>query len=82
MTGNTRQLLVGRIIDEHDGNVVFYFIHMAAGLAGQCILFGLVVQIAFALGTTENFQQFFLDHASATSNNDLVCKKAQCRSKL
>lgn len=62
---------------------------MAAGLAGQRILFGLVVQIAFALGTTENFQQFFLDHASATSNKDFVCKKAsrnrerlQDRSKL
>jgi hypothetical protein len=55
-SGTPIPLLVARIIHEHYGNVVFHFVDVTAGLAGEGVLLRLVVKIAFALRTTEYIQ--------------------------
>src|SRR5262245_42964553 len=46
-----------RLIDEHNGNVVFHGVHQAARVARQRLRIGPVLQRPLALGADENLEQ-------------------------
>jgi hypothetical protein len=45
--------------NQHDGNIVADFVEKLAVVADQSILSGIEVDVAFALGTGEDVEQFF-----------------------
>src|SRR2546421_3843623 len=46
-----------RLIDEHDGNVVFDGVNQTTGVTGERFRIGAVLERSFELGADENFQQ-------------------------
>jgi hypothetical protein len=49
------------LINEHDGDVVLDFVDQAAGLADEAVTLVIQPDVPLALGTGQDFQEFFAD---------------------
>jgi hypothetical protein len=61
-----------RFVDEHDRDIVFDVIFQTAIDANKLLLLFAIFQFALALGTSQNLEQFLIEHKKPPVVNDVM----------